>query len=539
MYLTSYFNPLPPHGGRHLERQSQGEKQCISIHSLRMEGDSCVLQPCTAHYNFNPLPPHGGRPCVLQPCTAHYNFNPLPPHGGRPFKASVWSAPSHFNPLPPHGGRPATTYGVTLASKFQSTPSAWRETVQKTCQRHPLPHFNPLPPHGGRHLRKKTVIITSNFNPLPPHGGRPLEINHCHFHHHFNPLPPHGGRHSRHAASCRWYPISIHSLRMEGDRRSHTTTGSYPLFQSTPSAWRETDRLIPIAEKTDISIHSLRMEGDKLAYCQKSDYNPFQSTPSAWRETSCTLLYPPPPEEFQSTPSAWRETTQSQQQKLNREISIHSLRMEGDGVDTFPLPDGAKFQSTPSAWRETAIPIRDAPDAMHFNPLPPHGGRRHTYQRRTRRNAFQSTPSAWRETSRAAVAASCSCLFQSTPSAWRETTVKYAKNQNREFQSTPSAWRETRSAENQIVEFSFQSTPSAWRETIHVHNFGGRMGFQSTPSAWRETMTCSVSRTSSFISIHSLRMEGDEHSHVLQRRSMHFNPLPPHGGRRESWRLSR
>ena len=80
------------------------------------------------------------------------------------------------------------------------------------------------------------------FNPLPPHGGRPAAASY---------LPPHEG-------------ISIHSLRMEGDR--YAVCGNvaaanfnplpphggrlspdvlYPEtlgFQSTPSAWRETCR---------------------------------------------------------------------------------------------------------------------------------------------------------------------------------------------------------------------------------------------------------------------------------------------------------
>ena len=35
-------------------------------------------------------------------------------------------------------------------------------------------------------------------------------------------------------------------------------------FQSTPSAWRETPRNCFTGWKIDISIHSLRMEGDRL-----------------------------------------------------------------------------------------------------------------------------------------------------------------------------------------------------------------------------------------------------------------------------------
>ena len=38
------------------------------------------------------------------------------------------------------------------------------------------------------------------------------------------------------------------------------------------------------------------------------------------------------------------------------------------------------------------------------------------------------------------------------------------------------------------------------------------------------------------ISIHSLRMEGDVERSCTQSREVHFNPLPPHGGRRtDTW----
>ena len=81
--VSTYFNPLPPHGGRLMRTQAHcsvvifqstpsawretnigNSPHCpshISIHSLRMEGDSMFwnLQPTPQH--FNPLPPHGGR----------------------------------------------------------------------------------------------------------------------------------------------------------------------------------------------------------------------------------------------------------------------------------------------------------------------------------------------------------------------------------------------------------------------------------------------------------------------------------------------
>ena len=103
---------------------------------------------------------------------------------------------------------------------------------------------------------------------------------------HFNPLPPHGGR-----------------------LYNFDDVFCVELFQSTPSAWRETKAFQKfICLYQHISIHSLRMEGD--FFCTSHSLHPF--------------------------------------------ISIHSLRMEGDQTS---VPQGRRqglFQSTPSAWRETA-----------------------------------------------------------------------------------------------------------------------------------------------------------------------------------------
>ena len=86
-------------------------------------------------------------------------------------------------------GSPETTF------LFQSTPSAWRETLFIQFNDFIHKHFNPLPPHGGRHL-----TFNSTQNTLS--------------------------------------------------------------FQSTPSAWRETFGVLSASPVLDISIHSLRMEGD-------------------------------------------------------------------------------------------------------------------------------------------------------------------------------------------------------------------------------------------------------------------------------------
>ena len=131
--------------------------------------------------------------CLLVP----RHFNPLPPHGGRPNCTVLFCASIHFNPLPPHGGR---LHGVGRhlrvicisihSLRMEGDSSLWR-------YRFPFPHFNPLPPHGGRQLQ---------------------------------------------------------------DCYNNPVLG----FQSTPSAWRETLAAYLYMDKENrISIHSLRMEGDK------------------------------------------------------------------------------------------------------------------------------------------------------------------------------------------------------------------------------------------------------------------------------------
>ena len=190
--------------------------------------------------------------------------------------------------------------------------------------------------------------------------------------------------------------ISIHSLRMEGDPVS------------------EVDAVLQ-----SISIHSLRMEGDvDVAEGVKAD-TVFQSTPSAWRETwtlqrvsRLTRYFNPlPPHggrqqscsfwtqlvQFQSTPSTRRETQSGRHDHDRCHISIHSLHTEGDKFQFFALPK-----------------------SMYFNPLPPHGGRRRNSAARTMPDTFQSTPSTRRETHFLTQIFTVA-LFQSTPSTRRET----------------------------------------------------------------------------------------------------------------------
>ena len=193
------------------------------------------------------------------------------------------------------------------------------------------------------------------------------------------------------------------------------------VFQSTPSAWRETIRILKLLIFWTISIHSLRMEGDGRSVFSRTAGRLFQSTPSAWRETLFSLCegvirwyFNPLP------PHGGRRHCENRLHRYT-EISIHSLRMEGDVFSRTAGRLKNVFQSTPSAWRETTEQVRNHHQTNYFNPLPPHGGRRYATKIYIRsvgisihslrmegdrqhpdipdaEDTFQSTPSAWRET---------------------------------------------------------------------------------------------------------------------------------------------
>ena len=168
---------------------------------------------------------------------------------------------------------------------FQSTPSVWRETapvIHVTCQ---CRDFNPRPPCGGRR-----------------HGSQGRDGRLYTFQ-----STPSVWRETGHGQQdCRPYPISIHSLRVEGDKYRLTVSGG-----------------------GKISIHSLRVEGDASAQQQRCTRALFQSTPSVWRETNILQLAITHIV-FQSTPSVWRETPLT---RIGFRVCV--------------------FQSTPSVWRET------------------------------------------------------------------------------------------------------------------------------------------------------------------------------------------
>ena len=374
-----------------------------------------------------------------------------------------------------------------------------------------------------------------NFNPLPPHGGRRITdiLVTSRIWISIHSLRMEGDVQKIRTWNC--YSISIHSLRMEGDQHKKLQKSGKSSFQSTPSAWRETEQ---------------RTEWMRLI-------RRFQSTPSAWRETSLSISSVSAVSTFQSTPSAWRETAAAIDILRGDTISIHSLRMEGDTVrkirnrnpcisihslrmegDVFRLADlNMEIISIHSLRMEGDVLAQlgdllgvyisihslrmegDAKDTVKvtadadFNPLPPHGGRPVQKEctpppicisiHSLRMEGDWGTGIRRREFTN---------FNPLPPHGGRPTcTETLGRNIRISIHSLRMEGDAFYPACHDLATL-FQSTPSAWRETTGYVAVATLTVFQSTPSAWRET---------------------DRHRRQGQLR-WHFNPLPPHGGRLNS-----
>ena len=198
-------------------------------------------------------------------------------------------------------------------------------------------------------------------------------------------------------------------------------------------------------------------------------------------------------------------------------ISIHSLRMEGDGAITTPGYVG-DISIHSLRMEGDSRHCACGRSQLHFNPLPPHGGRLPFSNRRFTDSTFQSTPSAWRETH------------------WHN-----GQSITRQFQSTPSAWRETVSLmDSARPSRDFNPLPPHGGRPVCMMLFTAKKRISIHSLRMEGDASSSDARSRCFISIHSLRMEGDFvtlfYFHLC---TSHFNPLPPHGGRQHQAQATR
>ena len=143
----------------------------------------------------------------------------------------------------PSGWRATTVTPVTVGvfGIFLSTPSGWRATIKRRFCR-PWQHdFYPRPPGGGRlRFACAAVFACTDFYPRPPGGGRQTKVViPPNKRNDFYPRPPGGGRLAviRHLIGFHW--ISIHALRVEGDRHAlHSASSPLDFYPRPPGGGR-------------------------------------------------------------------------------------------------------------------------------------------------------------------------------------------------------------------------------------------------------------------------------------------------------------
>ena len=192
-----------------------------------------------------------------------------------------------------------------------------------------------------------------------------------------------------------------------------------------------------------------------------------------------------------------------------------------------------EFQSTPSVGRATNGSTFEPPLFHDFNPRPPWGGRRFTTLAKTWDLSFQSPPSGGRATpDLSAIALPSSDISIHALRGEGDARRSYHGNDNYNFNPRPP-WG------GRLLGFFmrtrlkiFQSTPSVGRATQNkiIASFT-RPKFQSTPSVGRATKRKQPNQSSTDISIHALRGEGDCPDWQHTDPQIYFNPRPPWGGR--------
>ena len=210
-------------------------------------------------------------------------------------------------------------------------------------------------------------------------------------------------------------------------------------------------------------------------------------------------------------PSGWRATGLRRRCKPCHLISIHALRVEGDGN----AEDKRVAQLLISIHALRVEGDLDTyAEASTGKPISIHALR---VEGDTGRYIFMD----------------CAIRFLSTPSGWRATRVRkpavahisisiHALRVEGDRTDRPQAPRKA----------EFLSTPSGWRATAIARTTGFAARFLSTPSGGRATFEVSdAGKHRRIISIHALRVEGDLFLDCRSGSTGNFYPRPPGGGR--------
>ena len=253
------------------------------------------------------------------------NFYPRPPRGGRRNRHSKFKSITRFLSTP--SARRATSAEAAANRAWQISIHALREEGDNSfqCSQSSRLDFYPRPPRGGR-LRHSSKLQQDKgyFYPRPPRGGRLCIPCACWLCPRFLSTPSARRATAHKCPHCAGLHISIHALREEGDLPWLSLCSAIGKFLSTPSARRATDA--PLIWATSLMYFYPRpLRGGR---------QPSVSAPG------CNYI-------FLSTPSARRATGESCHRGCRRDISIHALCEEGDGMHLTAFHVPAYFYPRP------------------------------------------------------------------------------------------------------------------------------------------------------------------------------------------------
>ena len=131
----------------------------ISIHALRVEGDTNAKYTIIRKKDFYPRPPGGGRPKNIELCKKGVLFLSTP-SGWRATSGQIFDKRGVFVFLSTPSGWRATPCNINLSDYdgFLSTPSGWRATAGVSGVSIGVANFYPRPPGGGRHVFTGCIV---------------------------------------------------------------------------------------------------------------------------------------------------------------------------------------------------------------------------------------------------------------------------------------------------------------------------------------------------------------------------------------------
>ena len=303
--------------------------------------------------------------------------------------------------------------------------------------------------------------------------------------------------------------ISIHALRVEGDKAVPADKRALAVFLSTPSGWRATISSIFPSLSAKISIHALRVEGDhnmaeKFRFGHIISIHALRVEGDFARTSICSSF-----KRFLSTPSGWRATWRGRVLVQLRRISIHALRVEGDLMQLISFAD-----------------------RLDFYPRPPGGGRRAGMNPCRLRITISIHALRVEGDLRIMLFAICVVIsihalrvegdaktfgnnvvyfhFYPRPPGGGRLSLRATAKRKPKFLSTPSGWRATKQETNdeKLVHISIHALRVEGDVRQRKRCFVD-LRFLSTPSGWRATPPATISPHPLSISIHALRVEGD------------------------------